>query len=109
MNKPTRATVAQALNRSRLYPLADRLRPGDWKKLGVKPFLFGNRANGQSVEAVLTGVFRQPVEGEWYLSGAIPEAYRWNSPEPCSTTYHIVKLVRVGKCCFGITTIIERP
>lgn len=38
-----------------------------------------------------TGEFRPPKNGEWYLSGAIVEAYR--AHVDLSTPYHIGKLV----------------
>jgi hypothetical protein len=42
------------------------------------------------VRAVKTGEFRPPKAGEWYLSGAIPEAYR--APNNLSTSFYIVRL-----------------
>lgn len=36
---------------------------------------------------------RPPKRGEWYLSGAIPEAYR--APNDCTTVCQIVRLVLV--------------
>lgn len=48
--------------------------------------------NGESIVAVLTGEKRAPRKGEWYLSGAIPEA--WRAPNDLSTTYHICKLYK---------------
>lgn len=43
--------------------------------------------------SVKTGEFRTPKRGEWYLSGAIPQAYK--APNDLTTPYHILKLVRV--------------
>jgi hypothetical protein len=40
-----------------------------------------------------TGKFRAPRRGEYYLSGAIPEAYR--APNDLTSAYWIMKLVRV--------------
>ena len=40
-----------------------------------------------------TGEKRPPKSGEWYLSGAIIEAYR--APNDLSTPYLIARLVRV--------------
>lgn len=42
--------------------------------------------------AVATGDFRRPRKGEWYISGAIPAAYR--APNDLSTPYHIAEAVR---------------
>ena len=38
--------------------------------------LSGARYKWKDIRAVKTGEFRPPVAGEWYLSVAIPEAYR---------------------------------
>lgn len=40
-----------------------------------------------------TGEKRCPKAGEWYLSGAIIQA--WKAPNYLSTPYHIARLVRV--------------
>lgn len=45
----------------------------------------------QSIRAMTTGEFRPPRKGEWYISGAIPGAYR--APNDLDTSYHIAKLV----------------
>lgn len=52
----------------------------------------------KSLAAVRTGEFRAPRRGEWYLSGAIPEA--WQAPNDLSQSYHIVRLHadRCPKC-----------
>lgn len=53
------------------------------------------RANGEYAKPAAsgkftpTGEFRAPRKGEWYLSGAIPEAYR--APNDLSTPYHILR------------------
>lgn len=41
--------------------------------------------------AIRTGEKRAPQKGEWYLSGAIPEAYR--APNDLTTVFHILRLV----------------
>ena len=48
-----------------------------------------------------TGEFRAPKKGEWYLSGAIVEAYR--APNDLGTAYHIAKPVEMQtcRCCNG--------
>lgn len=47
------------------------------------------------VFGVLTGEFRPPKAGEWFLSGALPEGYRANND--LSTKYKIIKLCVVDK------------
>jgi len=39
-----------------------------------------------------TGEFRPPKKGEWFISGAIPEAYQ--APNDLSTAYLIAKPVK---------------
>lgn len=51
------------------------------------------------LRAVSTNEFRPPRKGEWYISGAIPEAYR--APNDLSTPYMIAHIVMVEK------TIVE--
>lgn len=46
----------------------------------------------KDTKAITTGEFREPQKGEWYLSGAIAEAYQ--APNNLSEKYHIVKLVQ---------------
>jgi len=40
--------------------------------------------------AIPTGEFRPPKAGEWYISGALPAAYR--APNDLTTAYHIARL-----------------
>lgn len=47
-------------------------------------------------KAVTTGEFRPPRKGEWYISGAIPEAYDAKADLSCS--YWIARLVENSKC-----------
>lgn len=51
-------------------------------------------ATRRDVVAVATGEFRPPRAFEWYLSGAIVEAYK--APNDLSTPFHIAHLVRKG-------------
>lgn len=48
------------------------------------------RYNEKFTHAVMTGEFRPPRKGEWYISGAIPAAYR--ARNDLSTPYHIAIL-----------------
>jgi hypothetical protein len=59
------------------YPLADHL----------------TCEGGLMYRAQLTGEKRPPMAGEWYLSGAIPAAYR--APADMTTPYMICRIVKV--------------
>lgn len=63
------------------YPLAD------WH--------FAKSEDPSGIRAEWTGEFRPPKKGEWYLSGALIEAYqaRTNMADP----YHIARIVRIEK------------
>ena len=67
----------------------DLARSGIPKRLGIK--ITG--VQYKEIKATSRGEFRPPKKGEWYLSGAIPEAYV--ARNDLSTPYHIVQLVRV--------------
>jgi hypothetical protein len=51
----------------------------------------GRLGNGLHVKAKRTNEFRAPRKGEWYLSGAIPIAYK--APNDLSTEFRIMRLV----------------
>jgi hypothetical protein len=51
--------------------------------------------DGEFVKAKRTEEFRAPRQGEWYLSGAIPLAYR--APSNLRSKYRIMKLVVVER------------
>jgi len=71
------------LTRSDVYPLAY---PDCWKSKAYKDF-------PRSVRARWTGEKRGPKKGEWFLSGAVIEAYlAYNDMD---THFHIAELVRV--------------
>jgi hypothetical protein len=67
---------------NKIYPTRDYPTLAELQTLGVK--------NNHNVQAVATGEFRPPHAGEWYLSGAIVQAYR--APNDLSTPYHIARL-----------------
>lgn len=67
------------------FPLADEPSPEDLYNLEV-PDRVG-------VRAMATGEMRKPRKGEWFLSGAIIEAYRANND--LAIEYKIAKLVVV--------------
>lgn len=74
------------------YRIQDLLTGDECRELGVKSNGFRYAKDGKLVEvrAVATGERRPPRRGEWYLSGAIVEAYR--SPG-LDHPYPIAKLV----------------
>jgi len=76
-------------------------------KIGIKLYQLGDRhpeqkfgplaTIGHSDNAIMAINSRQrrcPKKGEWYLSGALPKAYR--SPNDLSTEYWIATLVKVN-------------
>ncbi len=75
---------------NQIFPLADLPNFKECEKFNL------NRAGGafvtSPVKAVWTGEKRCPKKGEWYLSGAIVEAYR--APNDLSSQFHIAKLVK---------------
>ena len=71
----------------KFYPLADNLSAAERVRFGIKGVW-----NSREIKAVNAFEYRCPRKGEWYLSGAIPEAYR--APNDLSQAFDIVKLVR---------------
>ena len=45
------------------------------------------------LRGISTGEFRPPKQGEWYISGAIPEVY--HAKNNLLTPFHIARLVKV--------------
>lgn len=86
----------------KFYPLADRLSTADRRKLKLP---LGLVLPPSAVHAVFTGQKRPPRAGEWYLSGAIVEAYR--APSNFTTSYHIARLVKTRTVV--TTEIVETP
>jgi hypothetical protein len=54
--------------------------------------LVDSRLSKQGFKAEATGEFRRPNKGDWFLSGAIVEAYQ--AEANLSIPYHIARLVR---------------
>lgn len=75
----------------KLYPVADHVPFNEGKALGA-PVLNGFMLKG-NLRAIKTREKRCPKRGEWFLSGAIAEAYK--APNDLSQEYHIAKLVRI--------------
>lgn len=65
------------------FPLADPPTNDDLFALGL--------TDKVGVRAMATGEKRPPRKGEWYLSGAIVEAYR--ASNDLTSEFHIAKLV----------------
>lgn len=76
----------------KFYPLAGQLLYADREALGIGHTL-GAACSSRNVMAIKAGEYRAPKAGEWYLSGALVEA--WRAPNDLSTNFHIVKLVKV--------------
>jgi len=80
-----------------LFTLGDSPTIQEKEALGVP--LASNKAYAtlgvypRDVRAFRTGEFREPKAGEWYLSGAEPQA--WRAPNDLSTKYRICRLARI--------------
>lgn len=71
------------------YQLCDPLNAEEREQLKIKP------PARPTVMARATGEFRVPLPGEWYLSGAIVEAYR--NQGLGDVKFHIARLVKVRR------------
>lgn len=86
-------------NRVRLYPLSDPAFRTETDSMGLQIIsTFANKylhkeSNSECNLYVIATEFREPKEGEWYISGAIPEAYK--APNNLSQKYWCGKLVAV--------------
>lgn len=84
----------------KLYKLGDPLNSEERKRFGMTTFQEGmiamrSEKDGLLVRAQMTGESRPPKKGEWYISGALPVAYR--APNDLSTDYLIATLSQVKK------------
>lgn len=81
----------------------------DWENLGLN-HLKGEekRKISRNIKAIKTGEFREPKKGEWYLSGAIVEAYRAPNDYPKNSKYHIAKLVLTETVTKTATKIVNK-
>lgn len=79
----------------KFYLLGDSLTLEEARSLGIEKHRlnFSTNISPRDVEAVRTGEFREPKAGEWYLSGAIPTAYRARGD--CGDKFHIMRIVKV--------------
>ena len=72
----------------KFYPLADDPSPAELAALGGTELVVSDKVG---VKAVATGEKRKPCKGEWYLSGAVIEAYR--AGNDLATEFYIARLV----------------
>jgi hypothetical protein len=78
----------------KFYPLKDWPKSEDYSKLNIETKGLDSIVKSnlrKRIAAIKTGEFREPKAGEWFLSGAIVEAYRANND--LLTKYHIAKLI----------------
>ena len=71
------------------YPVKDCIRLADRDKLGL-PRQDARLSSTKEIRARATGKKRCPKKGDWYLSGAIVEAYR--APNDLNTVFCIATL-----------------
>jgi hypothetical protein len=80
-------TMKISKSASQFFPLADRPTLAELKTIGAVSF------HPHAIMAVYTGEKRCPKKGEWYLSGAIVQA--WRAFDDLMSPYHIARLVQV--------------
>ena len=59
------------------------------------------------IRAKATGEFRAPMAGEWFLSGAVVQAYRAAHDFTPNDRFHIARLVRVKVQTITVVTEVE--
>lgn len=91
-----------------MFPLAEDPLQAECDALGISrwPMMHKKKKDGLQLRAILTGEERAPNQNEWYLSGAIPEAYR--APYSLTQVFHICKLVLVQVTTVREVTIIKQ-
>lgn len=71
----------------------------DWPPIDERKALGESEITGRipvnEIRAIKTGEMRCPKKGEWFLSGAIPEAYQ--ATNDLTQEYRIAKLVRIKR------------
>lgn len=85
--------------RPKYYPVADHVSYEERKSLGLPPEATATQrvAANRLIHAKRANDYRLVLPGEWYLSGAIPAAYKYpnTAMTPTTTPYHIMKLCLV--------------
>jgi hypothetical protein len=77
---------------ARQYPLYGQPSWQECRRLGLSPDI---RQNVHAfIRAEATGEFRVPNKGEWFLSGAEPEAYKAGHKHRMTTKFNIARLVQ---------------
>ena len=56
----------------------------------------------KDTRAIKTGEFRNPIKGEWYLSGAIGEAYQ--APNDLSYPHYIAQIIETKQIRIRVIT-----
>ena len=80
----------------KFYPLQDPINEGEASALGLSSDAEWRAFHQRDIRAVSTKGHRNPRKGEWYLSGAVPAAYRApNDFTGENMRYDIARLVRV--------------
>jgi len=74
-----------------LFELDDQVTKEECVALGIE-YKYGA---GINLRCILTGEYRNPKKGEWYVSGAVPEGHK--APNDSSYVEHIAKLVIPGE------------
>jgi hypothetical protein len=93
----------------KLYPVVDRIDFEQREKLGLPKDWTGFTLpslgiHAKDIAAIRTGEYRKPRKGEWYLSGAIVEAYQ--AKNDLDTPYQIAKLVKTKTTTKTETVIV---
>lgn len=94
---------AERLYPLRLYPVRGWLSSEELKRLFTEEEIEAKRrqllglapCHSSDIYAEATGERRPPKKGEWYLSGAIVEA--WRAPNDLSAAYPLARLVRIQR------------
>lgn len=97
------------------YKVIDRIPKDDRERLGLSDKINFFRDLGESslvvgskrtrCYAIWTGEKRCPKAGEWYLSGAVCEAYR--AAEDMNSEYYIARLVKVEEEGVLVRTVLS--
>lgn len=87
-----RCVLTRKAVEGKFFPVADHVSLAELRALG-KEITDVRYAFTGDIRAKATGEFRCPKKGEWYLSGAIVEAYK--APNDLNVKFQIAKLVRI--------------
>lgn len=87
-------------NKRTTYPLGDTPTAAETGGASFDERFTPEAMPNHHFKAVMIGRIRPPKKGEWYLSGAIPAAYR--APNDLTGSFHIMRLVRVHTKTFTL-------